>query len=75
MAYKKKNRGAQLVAQKEGNLLRFSCAYYDKWVMHEADLDKQETEVIVGFHSYPVQYSIKPLRWMKNLCTLIFYML
>jgi hypothetical protein len=66
-AYKKKNRGAQLVAQKEGNLLRFTCSYYDKWVMHEADLDKQQTEVIVGFHSYPMQYSNKPLKWMKNL--------
>ncbi len=67
MAYKKKNRGAQLVAQKEGNLLRFSCSYYDKWVMHEADLVKQETELIVGFQNYSMQYSIKPLRWMKNL--------
>lgn len=67
MAYKKKNRGAQLVAKKEGNVLTFSCAYYDKWVMHEANLDKQETEVMVGFHSYPLQYSWKPLKWMKNL--------
>ena len=65
MAYKKKNRGAQLIAQKEGNLLRFTCSYFDKWVMHEADLDKQQTEVMVGFHYYPVQY--KPLKWMKNL--------
>ena len=67
MAYKKKNRGAQLVAQKEGNLLRFTCSYFDKWVMHEADLDKQQTEVMVGFHYYPVQYCNKPLKWMKNL--------
>ena len=34
MAYKKKNRGAGLTVQKEGNLLRFSCTYFDKWVMH-----------------------------------------
>ena len=65
MAYKKKNRGAQLVAQKEGNLLRFSCSYFNKWVMHEADLDKQETEVMVGFHYYPNSW--KPIKWMKNL--------
>ena len=63
--YKKKNKGAQLIAQKEGNLLRFTCSYFDKWVMHEADLDKQQTEVMVGFHYYPVHY--KPLKWMKNL--------
>ena len=67
MAYKKKNRGAQLVAQKEGNLLRFTCSYFDKWVMHEADLDKQQTEVNVGFHYYPIAYCNKPLKWMKNL--------
>ena len=67
MAYKKKNRGAQLIAQKEGNLLRFTCSYFDKWVMHEADLDKQETNVMVGFHYYPFQYSQKPLKWMQNL--------
>lgn len=67
MAYKKKNRGAQLVAQKEGNLLRFTCSYFDKWVMHEADLDKQETQVMVGFHYYPIQYCNKPLKWMQNL--------
>ena len=67
MAYKKKNRGAGLTVQKEGNLLRFSCTYFDKWVMHEAELDKQQTEVMVGFHYYPVQYNNKPLKWMKNL--------
>jgi hypothetical protein len=67
MAYKKKNRGASLVAQKEDNLLRFTCSYFDKWVMHEADLDRQETEVIVGFHYYPFQHQNKPLKWMKNL--------
>ena len=67
MAYKKKNRGADLIAQKEGNLLRFTCSYFDKWVMHEANLDKQQTEVMVGFHYYPIQYCNKPLKWMKNL--------
>ena len=65
--YKKKNRGAQLVAQKEGSLLRFTCSYFDKWVMHEADLDKQQTKVMVGFHYYPIQYCNKPLKWMQNL--------
>jgi len=67
MAYKKKNRGANLTVQKESNVLRFSCTYFDKWVMHEADLDKQQTEVMVGYHYYPVQYNNKPLKWMKNL--------
>ena len=67
MAYKKKNRGAGLTVQKESNVLRFSCTYFDKWVMHEAELDKQQTEVMVGFHYYPVQYNNKPLKWMKNL--------
>jgi hypothetical protein len=67
MAYKKKNRGAGLTVQKESNVLRFSCTYFDKWVMHEAELDKQQTEVMVGFHYYPVQYNNKPLKWMENL--------
>jgi hypothetical protein len=65
MAYKKKNRGAGLTVRKEDNILTFMCSYFDKWVMHEVDLDKQQTEVMIGFHYYPVQS--KPLKWMQNI--------
>ena len=65
--YKKKNKGAGLLVQKLDNVIEIGCNYFDKWVTHSADLDKNETKIMVGFHYYPIQYSNKPLRWMKNL--------
>lgn len=65
MAYQKKNRGARLTVRKEGNILTFMCNYFDKWAMHEVNLDKQQTEVMVGFHYYPARF--KPLKWMQNI--------
>jgi len=65
MAYKKKNKGAGLLVQKIDNLIEISCNYFDKWVTHSADLDKQETKIMVGYHNHPGMFG-KPVKWKSE---------
>ena len=63
--YKKKNRGATLTAQKLGNIIDITCSYFDKWVAHSADLDKNETKITVGYNKHPGIYG-KAVKWKSE---------
>ena len=63
--YKKKNRGATLIAQKLGNTIEITCSYFDKWVAHSANLDKNETKITVGYHKHPGIYG-KAVKWRSE---------
>ena len=65
MGYKKKNKGAGLLVQKYDNLIEISCNYFDKWVTHSADLDKQETKIMVGYHNHP-GINGKAVKWKSE---------